>query len=317
VVDVSVVMPLRNAASYVEEAVRSVLAQSHRDLELVVVDDGSTDGSREIVAAIADPRIRLVPGPRTGFPGAWNAGLAAAAGRLFVQCDADDVLPPDRIARQVAYLAAHPDVAAVCGGLSTMDPAGRPVMTYRPAGSGVEDITAELLEGRTRTSFCTYAVPVAALRTLGGMREYFESGCDLDLQIRLAEAGPVRFEPAAAYVYRLHDASLTHRQASDRREFFEAYARELRRQRAAGGPDDLQRGRPRTPPDGLRAASSSAGQIQGMLVGEAWRAHRDGRKCAAVGLGLRSVAQRVWSLSAWKNLAALIVKPVPHERRSP
>ena len=316
-VDVSVVMPLRNAAPYVEEAVRSVLAQTFRDLELVVVDDGSTDGSREIVAAIGDPRIRLVPGPRTGFPGAWNAGLNAAAGRLLIQCDADDLLPPDRLARQAAYLAAHPGVAAVCGGLSTMDPSGRPVMTYRAATPEVEDITAELLDARTRTSFCTYATTVAALRALGGMREFFESGSDLDLQIRLAETGPVHFEPAAAYVYRLHDASMTHRQATDRREFFEAYAKELRRQRAAGGRDDLQLGRPRTPPDGGRAASSSAGQIQGMLVGEAWRAHRDGRKCAAVGLGLRSVAQRVWSLSAWKNLAALIVKPVPHERRSP
>jgi glycosyltransferase involved in cell wall biosynthesis len=306
---VSVVMPMRNAESYVEDAVRSVLAQTFRDFELVVVDDGGSDGSAALVRRFDDARLRVVPGPARGFPAAWNAGLEACRGELLVQVDADDLIPPDRLEWQLRALREAPAVAAVCGGMSTIDPAGRPVMTFAPPSSAAEDITEELLSATVRTSFCTWAVPVRLLRSVGGMREYFESSCDLDLQFRLAEAGRVRFEPRLAYLYRLHDASVTHRQGSGRRRFFEGYARDLRRQRARGGPDDLQQGRPAAPPAADSAPSGSVEQIRGMLLGEAWRTHAAGRRWAAFKLGVRALAAAPWRWGTWRSVAALLVKP--------
>jgi glycosyltransferase involved in cell wall biosynthesis len=306
-IEVSVVMPMRNAAPYVEEAVRSVLAQSMTALELVVVDDGCTDRSRAIVESVGDPRVRIVEGPQQVLPGAWNAGLAAAGGRLFVQCDSDDRLPPGRLAWQVRFLAERPQYLAVCGGMSTVDPAGRSLATF-PETEGGEEITDELRGGRTRTSLCTYAVPTETLRALGGMRPYFESSSDIDLQFRIAETGRVYQRQVLSYVYRLHDKSLTHGQEEARCDFFEAYAQELARQRQSGGADDLQRGCPRPPPARGARPMGSAGHRQGMLLGEAWRVHGRGQRWAALKLGLRALGQGPASLRTWRSVLALVAK---------
>lgn len=108
---VSVLMPVYNAAPFVEQAVRSILQQTFTDLELIVVDDGSTDGSAQIVAAIADPRLRLVRQPtNAGIVAALNTALEHARGEYLARMDADDISEPQRIERQVAFLDQHPDV---------------------------------------------------------------------------------------------------------------------------------------------------------------------------------------------------------------
>jgi glycosyltransferase involved in cell wall biosynthesis len=306
--DVSVIMPVRNVAPFVREAARSVLEQSYSSFELIVVEDGSTDNSRAIVESLGDARIRIVEGPRKGFAAAWNAGLREARTPIFIQSDGDDRMAPDRIARQVAFLNRHSDVGAVGSGMSTMDPAGRPVMNFRGTGEA-EDITRELLAGKTRTSFCTFAARTDILRGVGGMREYFETSCDIDLQLRLAEHTRVVFEPVLSYVYRLHDASVTHLQSRARRDFFEEYARTLRRQRSEGRPDDLDLGRPATPPPQDAPTSPTRLEVQGMLLGEAWRVHGDGRRWEAIKLGLRALACGPGRPSIWKSVGALFVKP--------
>ena len=107
---VSVIMPVRDAASTVARAVESIRAQTLADWELIAVDDGSGDGTTELLAASsrADARIRLVRGPRAGLVAALNAGLAAAAGRLIARMDADDEAHPERLAEQVRLLGSDP-----------------------------------------------------------------------------------------------------------------------------------------------------------------------------------------------------------------
>src|SRR5689334_7451045 len=106
---VSVVMPMRNAQRFVVESLRSLLAQAGQgetfELDVVVVDDGSTDRSADVVRALNDPRVRIVPGPQRGISAAFNAGLAAARGQILARCDADDLYPPDRLDWQVRWLA--------------------------------------------------------------------------------------------------------------------------------------------------------------------------------------------------------------------
>ena len=108
---VSVVMAVYDGEPFLRAALDSVLAQTFRDFELIVVDDGSTDGSAAIVRAIADPRVRLLSNERNlGLAPSLNRGVNDARGEFVARLDADDVAMPDRLARQVAFLDANPDV---------------------------------------------------------------------------------------------------------------------------------------------------------------------------------------------------------------
>lgn len=122
---VTVLMTYYNKGPFVEEAVSSVLANSFTDFELLVVDDASTDGGLDLVRAIDDPRIRILESPvNTGRAAAANRGFEAARGEYIAVLDADDRMVPDRLAKQVAFMDAHPEVGASGGYLGVLgDPA--------------------------------------------------------------------------------------------------------------------------------------------------------------------------------------------------
>src|SRR5437868_1739700 len=103
---VSVVMPLYNAAVYLPAALDSILAQTLRDFELIVVDDGSRDRSPAILRRYQsrDPRLRVISRPNTGIVGALNDGLAVSRGEFIARMDADDISLPERFEKQVTYL---------------------------------------------------------------------------------------------------------------------------------------------------------------------------------------------------------------------
>lgn len=108
-------MPLYNTAPYLREAIDSILTQTFADFEFLIIDDASTDGSVAIVKSYNDPRIRLIEKPEnTGYTNSLNMGLELAKGEYIARMDSDDVSLPDRFARQVALMDAHPEVG-VCG----------------------------------------------------------------------------------------------------------------------------------------------------------------------------------------------------------
>src|SRR5256885_5567543 len=100
---------MKNGEPFVRAAVESVLAQRGVELEVIVVDDGSTDRSAQIVREIGDPRVRIIPGPQKGISAAFNAGLAEAKGEFLSRCDADDLYPPERFGWQLEFLQKYPD----------------------------------------------------------------------------------------------------------------------------------------------------------------------------------------------------------------
>ena len=305
---ISVIMPMYNAERYVFAALNSILREQNIPLEVIVVNDGSSDGSLREVLRIKDARLRILHNQGKGIAAAMNTGLAAARGTIITRCDADDLYPQHRLRLQVEWLQQHEDVGAVCGNYSAIDPKGSAVIQFR-CGETAEDVTDELLNGNTRTHFCTFAVRTELMRQLGGFRPYFVTGEDVDLQLRLSEVSKVWFLPGTCSHYRVHDHSITHTKSSTEREFFDFIAREFQRQRATFGEDDIQRGCPPTPPQRADKARLSASQhIQGFLLGRAWDEFQAGQRRQAFITGIRSALTLPSNFSVWRSLLALGIR---------
>ena len=117
---ISVVLPSFNGGQYLLPAVRSVLAQTFRDWELILMDDGSTDGSIQNVAALGDDRIRIVSdGTNKGLATRLNEGVMLARGDYIARMDADDLCFPERFEKQLAYLDANPDIDLIGAQIAT------------------------------------------------------------------------------------------------------------------------------------------------------------------------------------------------------
>lgn len=119
---VSILMPTHDAAAFVAASVDSLLAQTFGDFELIIVDDGSTDATLDVLAGIEDARLTIIASPANLGPvHARNRAFAVARGRYVAALDADDLCHPDRLARQVAYLDDHPDVVLVSTAASVIE----------------------------------------------------------------------------------------------------------------------------------------------------------------------------------------------------
>lgn len=307
---VSILIPMLNARAYVRQAIESVLGQRGVNMEIIIVDDGSTDDSAEIVKSIRDQRVRLISGPRGGVAAAFNAALQIAAGDFVGRCDADDLFSPDRLEWQLSWLKSHPEFGAICGGFATLMPNGDFIRDLQ-CGTEAHEITNELRDGQTRTSLCTWLVQTELVRRLDGCREFFKSAEDIDLQLRLAEICRVWFEPRQCYLYRLHGASATHTRSSHLRRFYDRTARQLQQQRRQGLLDDLQQDNPPALPEingELSQAQGSRQHIQGMLLGAAWDQHAAGRRGKALRTALRACLTLPSNLQAWKSLGVLAIR---------
>jgi glycosyltransferase involved in cell wall biosynthesis len=181
---VSVLMSVHNGAPWVRDAVTSVLTQRLADLELIVIDDGSTDATPDVLAAVRDPRLRLERRVREGLTRALIRAIELARAPLLARLDADDVAMPERLALQHEYLDAHPDVGLLGTGAREVDPTGREVAIVRPP---VDD--ASIRRALIRANpFVHSSVVVrrAALDRAGGYDRSFPVAQDYDLWMRLA-----------------------------------------------------------------------------------------------------------------------------------
>lgn len=124
-VTVSVVIPVYNAAAVIDQTIRSVLVQTWADREIVVIDDGSTDGSADVVKSFGD-EVRYYAFENEGVAKARNRGMALARGRYIALLDHDDLWAPDKLRRQVEVLEARPEVGLVITGIGHLEQDGRP-----------------------------------------------------------------------------------------------------------------------------------------------------------------------------------------------
>ncbi|MBI2841498.1 MAG: glycosyltransferase family 2 protein [Acidobacteria bacterium] len=200
---VSVVMPVWNGARYLDVSIRSILQQTFRRFELVIADDGSTDGTWEILSrwAARDARIRLLRSPqRLGPVGSSNLVARAARAPLVARMDADDWSHPDRLARQIDVLRRYPDAVLVGTLFHGMDSRGtitRPLDRWRLKRPGASPPFAHGSTMYRRKAF----------EIVGGYREACVYWEDLDLYRRLRPLGRLLVIPEGLYVLRYHSGS--------------------------------------------------------------------------------------------------------------
>ena len=166
---VSVLMAVRDGAPWVAEAVASVLGQTAGDLELIVIDDGSTDATPELLARVRDARLRVDRRAAAGLTPSLNRGLALARAPLVARLDADDLALPDRLARQGAFLAAHPEVGLLGGGVRELDADGREVAVRVPPTQ--DDALRAALIRRNPFAHSAVIVRRALVERVGGYDE--------------------------------------------------------------------------------------------------------------------------------------------------
>lgn len=220
---VSVVMANRNAGAFIGEAVRSVLGQSLRELELILVDDASSDDSaaRARAAGLGDPRLRIVPLTRSLGPGgARNRALAEARGRFVAIVDSDDVVAPDRFESLLA-LAQAEDADLVADNLLQFSTAGDHGLLLdgprwtRPRQVGLAEFS-DSNRMFARPPNLGYLKPVIRRAVLSRLASGYDAtlrvGEDYDLVARLLASGARYWvDPVARYRYRRHTASTSHR----------------------------------------------------------------------------------------------------------
>lgn len=209
---VTVLMPVHDGERYVGEAIESVLGQRWSDFEFVIVDDGSTDRTAEVIASYRDPRIRVLTNDtRLGIPRSLNRGLDAASSPLIARQDADDRSRPDRLGEQLAFMNAHPEVALLGAQVRVVDARGRlsrPPGWQRPAGCAA--IRFQLLFDN---AFLHSTVMFR--RGAGRYDESLPSPEDYDLWSRIAARRPVANLPRALVDLRFHAASTAAHFGSD------------------------------------------------------------------------------------------------------
>lgn len=204
---VSVVIPLYNKARHIERAVRSVLAQTHADFELVVVDDASTDGGGEIVRHIVDPRLRIVSQENRGECGARNRGIEESRHDLLAFLDADDEWFPRFLENVLGLCSRHPDAGmystAYCLGYA--DRLERPAFLGCPQerdGGLIRDYFQSSLGPQPVTS-SSVLIPRKVLEEIGRFPSGVRAGGDLHTWTRIALRYRVAWSPVESAVYHL------------------------------------------------------------------------------------------------------------------
>jgi glycosyltransferase involved in cell wall biosynthesis len=209
---VSVVMPVYNGEPYISEAIRSVVDQRYPDWELVVIDDGSTDHTREIVASFSDSRIRYIYQENRGQAVALNHGLELSLGAFVTTLDADDWYTTQSLYDRANYLIQHPEFSAVYGDGYYCDKSGEPFKRFSDYRKG--NIEGDLYEAVIETSFFGTGAPVMISREAieSYQLRYDESiiWCqDWDFYIRLAEHASFGYVDSIVVFYRLHGTNMT------------------------------------------------------------------------------------------------------------
>ena len=207
----SVVMVVCNVERFLAEAIESILGQTFRDFEFIIIDFGSTDNCKPIISSYAaeDSRVKFQIIPRCGLAEARNAGSFLAKGRYIAIMDADDVSVPDRLLWETDFMEKHPEVGVLGGAVEWIDATGRALVIWdNPVGD--REIKSAFLER------CPFWQPSVLMRrdaflAAGGYRPPFAPAEDYDLWLRMAERVQMANLRQVVLKYRIHSYQVSMR----------------------------------------------------------------------------------------------------------
>ena len=234
---ISVVLAVYNGERHLEDSLRSILSQSFADFELIVVDDGSTDGTPEILLALrrSDPRAVVVRQENRGLTASLVRGIGLSRGTYIARQDADDISMPGRFDRQIAYLDAHPSAAALGTSADVIDESGA-IIGCLTAACGAQAVRRGLLTHRKSPVHGSMMMRKGALESAGGYREAFRMCQDYDLWLRLSSRFEIDNLSDVLYQWRLDPQSIyATRRATQLK--YHGIAAAFARERAADGGD--------------------------------------------------------------------------------
>jgi glycosyltransferase involved in cell wall biosynthesis len=209
---ISVVMPVYNGERFLAEAVESVLNQTYKDFEFIIVDDGSTDSTPQMLQRYAekDPRVKIINAGKVGLSKAMNLGMTAAQYPWIARMDADDVCLPRRLEACIEAAQADPDVVVWGTGIHHINAKGKVLSTSR-----VGPRTREQFNHLRQTGQAVQVInPSAMMRKdivdkVGGYKEAFTAAHDLEIFDEMAEYGPILCIPEILVLYRVHGTSIS------------------------------------------------------------------------------------------------------------
>jgi glycosyltransferase involved in cell wall biosynthesis len=307
---ISVIMPVRNGAEWLAEAVGSVRAQEFGEFEFLIVDDGSDDGAAAMLSrfAAADRRIRLLRQTPQGIVAALNNAIAEARAPYLARLDADDRARPDRLGKQFAFMQAHPEIGLLGAFAERIDAAGNVVGRLTPPIDPAK--LARTLERANPFIHSSVMMRTALVRRVGGYRNAFRAAEDYDLWRRLAEAGSIANLADYLTQYRWHHSNLSRRDAV-RQSFSVRLAQRSAAGRRSGAGD----------PAGLHTAPPEwwAGDAETSFFADDVGLYRFLDADAAKGSRyLRSVRNRLFSLNhVERRLAQRRLRAMLREMRPP
>jgi glycosyltransferase involved in cell wall biosynthesis len=297
---VSVVVPAYNAGAYLRVAVESLLAQTLREIEVLVVDDGSTDGSIDALGEVCDDRLGLIRmNVNRGVVAATNVGLEHAHACLIAVMDADDIAEPERLQVQASALADDPTLALVGSAAVLIDSAGHAFGTITPPLSHEAIRRSMFLRNAFIHSSVMYRSDL--VRSLGGYSTRYPHAQDYELMLRIAAANRCRNLARPLVRYRVHAAQDSQRNLVHQRLSAQAVQRQIWAEASLAG---LTEGCQHAPiPDALDQLVGAAGTVGGdyrdwastyARMGDA----RASARAAWSGLGHAPLSPILWAMFA-------------------
>jgi glycosyltransferase involved in cell wall biosynthesis len=206
---VSVIMPVRNGEAWLGQGIASVLSKELTDFELLIIDDGSSDGTPLVLEqfAHADARIRVIRQEPQGIVSALNCAIAAARAPYLARLDADDRAMRERLGLQHAFMQAHSEIVLLGSGADIIDQSGAVVGRVSPPTEGAQ--LTRILGRSNPFIHSTVMMRAAPVRKLGGYRAAFRAAEDYDLWLRMAELGDIANLRDHLIQYRRHTANLS------------------------------------------------------------------------------------------------------------
>ena len=235
---VTVLMSVYNGEKYLQEAIDSISGQTFKDFEFLIINDGSTDKTGEILKSYNDPRIKIIDNEKNiGLTKSLNKGLKLARGEYIARQDADDISMPERLKKEVKFLEQNRNVGLVGTDYFMINEKGEAVHIVKCL-NGCKELKAKLLEGN-QFGHGSVMLIRECIERVGTYREEFKFAQDYDFYLRIAEVYDVANIPKSLYKWRINIGSVSVKKKV-LQDKYALLAIELAKERRQLGKDELQ-----------------------------------------------------------------------------